>query len=142
MINIIGDPVAIFVLDMGIGGAAYATTLGQFVSLLICALYLRKSKTFRISVKSFKIKKSVLGRVAALDASSFLTQFLIVLITVINNILPVKYGAASAYGAKKYDRVRKLLGLMFWWTAAVCVLFEGVPCFFIRMFGADGELYT
>lgn len=40
VINIIGDPVAIFVLDMGIKGAAYATILGQFVSFVICILYL------------------------------------------------------------------------------------------------------
>ena len=35
VINIIGDPVAIFVLDMGIQGAAWATILGQFVSFVI-----------------------------------------------------------------------------------------------------------
>lgn len=40
IINIIGDPVAIFVLDMGIKGAAWATILGQFVSFIICAAYL------------------------------------------------------------------------------------------------------
>ena len=34
VINIIGDPVAIFALDMGIQGAAWATILGQFVSFL------------------------------------------------------------------------------------------------------------
>ena len=43
IINIIGDPVAIFALDMGIKGAAWATILGQFVSFLICATYLRHS---------------------------------------------------------------------------------------------------
>ena len=35
VLNIIGDPVAIFLLDMGIKGAAYATILGQFVSFYI-----------------------------------------------------------------------------------------------------------
>lgn len=44
VLNIIGDPVAIFVLDLGIKGAAYATILGQFVSFLICAAYLTRSK--------------------------------------------------------------------------------------------------
>lgn len=38
-------------------------------------------------------------RVMALGASSFLTQLSIVIITVINNILLVKCGAASVYGA-------------------------------------------
>ena len=53
-LNIVGDPVAIFVLDMGIQGAAYATILGQFVSFLICAAYLTRSKAFRISRSSFR----------------------------------------------------------------------------------------
>lgn len=99
VLNIIGDPVAIFVLDMGIKGAAYATIFGQFVSFIICILYLTRSKTFKISLKSFRPNAGVLKRVIALGASSFLTQLSIVVITVINNILLVKYGAASIYGA-------------------------------------------
>lgn len=99
VINMIGDPVAIFVLDLGIKGAAYATILGQFVSFIICVLYLTRSKTFKLSYHSFRINPGLLKRVMALGASSFLTQLSIVIITVINNILLVKYGAASIYGA-------------------------------------------
>lgn len=184
VINIIGDPVAIFVLDMGIKGAAYATILGQFVSFVICAAYLVKSKTFRISMGSFRLEPALLKRIMALGTSSLLTQLSIVIITVINNILLVRYGAESVYGADiplaafvvimklfqivlniaigiaagaqpivgynygagKYSRVRELLKLIIGWTAVVClvctVLFEAVPQVFIRMFGADGELYT
>lgn len=84
VLNIIGDPVAIFVLDMGIKGAAWATILGQFVSFLICAAYLARSKTFRICGGSFKPRGKLLRQVMALAASSFLTQLSIVVITVIN----------------------------------------------------------
>lgn len=184
VLNIIGDPVAIFLLDLGIRGAAYATILGQFVSFLICAAYLTRSKSFRISLSSFRPAPVLLKQVMALGASSFLTQLSIVVITVVNNILLVKYGALSTYGAdiplaafvvimklfqivlniaigiaagaqpivgynygaKKFDRVRELLGRMIKWTAMVCLictlLFELFPLFFIQMFGADGELYT
>ena len=99
VINIIGDPVAIFALDMGIKGAALATILGQFVSFLICAAYLAKSKTFRISLRSFRPDGSLLKRMMALGSSSLLTQLSIVVITVINNVLLVRYGALSSYGA-------------------------------------------
>ena len=99
VLNIIGDPVAIFLLDMGIKGAAYATILGQFVSFCICAAYLTRSKSFRISRSSFRPNLVLLKQVMALGASSFLTQLSIVVITVINNILLVKYGALSPYGA-------------------------------------------
>lgn len=100
VINIIGDPVAIFVLDMGIRGAAWATILGQFVSFAICLAYLRRSRNFRVSLASLKPDFSVLRRIMALGTSSFLTQLSIVIITVINNVLLVKYGARSRYGAE------------------------------------------
>ncbi len=99
VINIIGDPVAIFVLGMGIRGAAYATILGQFVSFSICAFYLTRGKTFRLSPASFRPEGSLLKREMALGTSSLFTQLSIVVITVINNILLVKYGAQSVYGA-------------------------------------------
>ena len=99
MINIVGDPVAIFVLGMGIRGAAYATILGQFVSFVLCALYLTKSRTFRLRTDSFKPDLAQLGQIMALGTSSLLTQLSIVVITVVNNILLVKYGAVSPYGA-------------------------------------------
>jgi len=99
VINIIGDPVAIFVLDMGIKGAAYATILGQFVSFLICVAYLvRRSKTFHISADSFCLEAGLLKRIMALGTSSLLTQLSIVVITIVNNVLLVRYGAASIYG--------------------------------------------
>lgn len=97
IINIIGDPIAI--RFWGIKGAALATILGQFVSFLICAAYLFRSRNFKICPKSFLPDFKLLTFVMALGTSSFLTQFSIVVITIINNILLVKYGAMSAYGA-------------------------------------------
>lgn len=99
ILNIIGDPVAIFVLDWGIKGAAYATILGQFVSFLICVFYLTRSKTFRICKASFRPDFTLLKQVMALGTSSLLTQLSIVIITIVNNILLVQYGAISSYGA-------------------------------------------
>ncbi|MDE7332086.1 MAG: MATE family efflux transporter [Lachnospiraceae bacterium] len=99
VINIIGDPVAIFALDMGIRGAAWATILGQFISFLICAAYLRHPKTFRVSAVSFRPSIALLKPIMALGTSSLLTQLSIVIITVVNNILLVKFGARSVYGA-------------------------------------------
>lgn len=98
VINIIGDPVAIFALDLGIKGAAWATILGQFVSFVICAAYLCRSKTFRVRAESFKPNGRTLRPVMALGASSLLTQLSIVVITVVNNVLLVYYGGQSAYG--------------------------------------------
>lgn len=83
---------------MGISGAAVATILGQFVSFLICASYLFRAKSFKISAKSFTPDGRLLRQIMALGTSSFLTQLSIVVITIINNILLVEYGALSPYG--------------------------------------------
>ncbi|MCD7858603.1 MAG: MATE family efflux transporter [Firmicutes bacterium] len=99
VINIIGDPLAIFVLHMGIQGAAWATIAGQLVSFGICAAYLGRSRTFRVHFSSFRPSLRLLKPVLALGTSSLLTQLSIVVITVVNNILLVKYGAQSVYGA-------------------------------------------
>lgn len=72
--------------------------LGQFVSFLICVSYLFRAKNFKITAKSFLLDGRLLGQIMALGTSSFLTQLSIVVITIINNILLVKYGALSPYG--------------------------------------------
>jgi putative MATE family efflux protein len=99
VLNIIFDPIAIFVWHWGIQGAAYATIFGQLVSFILCALYLRRSKTFRVRLSDFKPSWSVIRPVIPLGGSSFLTQISIVIITVVNNKLLVSYGALSEYGS-------------------------------------------
>lgn len=98
VINIVLDPIAIFVFDLGIKGAAYATIFGQFVSFIICILYFGKSKTFKLKLSDFIPSLQAIRPVLPLGASSFLTQISIVIVTIINNILLVKFGAQSAYG--------------------------------------------
>lgn len=98
VINMIGDPVAIFVLGWGIKGAALATILGQFVSFLICIAYLRRSRVFRVQASDFVPSWRALKPVLPLGAGSFLTQLCIVATTVANNILLKSYGARSSYG--------------------------------------------
>lgn len=99
VLNIIGDPIAIYALDLGIQGAAWATIIGQFASFVICVCYLFKSKTFRIKLSSFIPDFKILGRIMALGMSSFLTQLCIVATTIVNNVLFVRYGMESAFGA-------------------------------------------
>ena len=98
VINMIGDPVAIFVLGWGIKGAALATILGQFVSFLICAAYLRRSRVFRVKVSDFVPSWQHLKPVLPLGMGSFLTQLCIVATTIANNILLKSYGEQSIYG--------------------------------------------
>ncbi len=99
ILNIILDPIFIFVFKMGIKGAAWATILGQFVSFIVSFIYFFRSKTFKLSLDSFKINFSIFGNVIKLGVSTFITQMSIVVISLICNIMLAKYGAISKYGS-------------------------------------------
>lgn len=98
--NIILDPIFIFVFDMGIEGAAWATIIGQVLSLVISIVYFVKcTKTFKLSKNSFKVDMGIFSNVIKLGISTFITQMSIVIISLVCNIMLAKYGAMSKYGA-------------------------------------------
>jgi len=97
--NIILDPIFIFVFDMGIEGAAWATIIGQVLSLIISIIYFVKcTKTFKLTKDSFKIDMGIFSNVIKLGISTFITQMSIVIISLVCNIMLAKYGAQSKYG--------------------------------------------
>ena len=98
IINIILDPVFIFLLHWGIAGAAWATAIGQSVSFLVCTVYFFKPKTFCLSKRSFILDKTVLRSLVALGASTFVTQISIVVLSLVSNMTLAHYGALSVYG--------------------------------------------
>lgn len=99
IINVILDPIAIFVLGWGMEGAALATIVGQIVSAALAVNYLRNPISFKLKAKEFKLKAAILRRMLPLGISSFITQIsIVVIIAVMNNML-VMYGASSKYGA-------------------------------------------
>ena len=96
--NIIFDALMILVWNMGLHGAALATILGQVVSFIISSLYLFKTKTFKLSLKSFIPDFKELVSVLKLGLSSFLTQISIVIISVVSMNTLARYGMNSKYG--------------------------------------------
>ena len=98
IINIGLDPVFIFVLKWGIAGAAWATVIGQSMSFLVCAIYFRKPKTFKLTGKSFVPDRNVLYSTIALGGATFITQLAIVVMSLVCNMTLAKYGAKSVYG--------------------------------------------
>ena len=98
IINIILDPVFIFGLRMGMTGAALATVIGQCVSFIISFIYFFRTKTFKLTMKSFVPDFKVFSSALKLGTSSFITQMTIVIISLVCNIMLAKYGAMSQYG--------------------------------------------
>ncbi len=99
IVNIVLDATFIFALRLGMAGAAWATGIGQAVSFAVCLYYLlRRTKTFKLRAKSFVPDLREFGNAARLGISSFITQFTIVIIATVGNIMLKKYGGASVYG--------------------------------------------
>lgn len=98
VLNLILDPLFIFVFDWGIEGAAWATVIGQVVSFIVCAVYFFKPKTFKLTLKSFIPSLSNFKEPFLLGVSSFITQLSIVVINLVANSIVVRYGNLSKYG--------------------------------------------
>ncbi len=98
IINIILDPIFIYVCKLGIAGAAWATIIGQLASCVLTCCYFFKSKTFKLKLSSFKPDFKVFSKVLKLGISTFITQISIVVTTLLYNVILKKYGALSKYG--------------------------------------------
>lgn len=125
VLNLILDPIAIFVLDMGVAGAAIATVIGQVVSCILTILYFRKSKTFHLQRASFGISGKVAKRICLLGISSFITQIaIVIIISVANNMIGI-YGPQSKYGAdiplSAVGIVMKVFGIVIAFSIGIAV---------------------
>ena len=99
IINLILDPIAIFILKWGVEGAAIATVIGQVVSGIVSLSYLRRFKSIKVNKQSMKIHWKTLKNVILLGISSFITEVSITIVIITLNQLLVKYGAESKYGS-------------------------------------------
>lgn len=99
IINLVLDPIFIFVFHWGVQGAAVATILGQFANAILNIYYFaRRMKNVKLNRFIWKKSLRYMPMVAKLGISSFITQMaLVVAIATRNNIL-VAYGAKSKYG--------------------------------------------
>ena len=100
VLNILLDPLFIFVFHMGVEGAALATIISQFVTLVMNVLYIRKFKSITLTKESFALQFPVVKKVAGLGISSFITQISFVFVVAVMNNALVKYGAYSKFGAE------------------------------------------
>lgn len=98
VVNIILDPIFIFVFKMGVSGGAIATVIGQVISFIIALFYLKKVKSVKLRKSDFKIDKT-LFKVLSLGLSSFITQMTILALFVFMNNVLTKFGVSSKFGA-------------------------------------------
>ena len=177
ILNMILDPVMIFVFHMGIRGAALATIISQFFSFLWAfQFYGRKKSLLRLQRSDFRIKPSLLKDMTILGIPNFVqsTGTSIVATVIITtagrlggDMAVSTYGilqrllsfifmpmvgiamgfqpiAGYNYGAKLYQRVKRILLLAIISGTAIALFFYGIvrmnPDFLVGLFTTDTVL--
>ncbi len=98
--NIILDPIFIFVLNMGVKGAAIATVLSQGISAIWVLRFLTgKESKLRIRKENLKIQPQVILPVLALGVSPFVMSATESVLNIAFNASLSKYGGDVAVGA-------------------------------------------
>ena len=106
VINIIFDPICIYVLKWGMMGAAVATIFGQIVSAVMSAVYLMRMKSLEMKRDSFKFRTSLMKKILPLGITSFLSQISIVLSMAAVLNMVTKYGALDpVFGQEEYAHI-------------------------------------
>ena len=100
ILNIILDPIFIFVFHMQVKGAAIATVISQIVTFIMNIAYLRKFKSITLTKKDYKFNLNITKNIAMLGISSFITQMSIVIVIAVQNNMLAKYGIYSKYGTE------------------------------------------
>lgn len=99
-LNIILDPVFIFMFNMGVQGAALATIISQGVSAAWVLRFLTgKRTTLHIKKHCMRISPQIMLPVLALGVSPFIMQSTESLLSVVLNTSLLKYGGDIAVGA-------------------------------------------
>lgn len=106
VLNIIFDPVFIFVFKWGMMGAAVATVMGQVLTAILAIWYLLHMKLVRPTRIDFKLDGSICKRTLILGLTSFLSQIsLVAAMAAINNMIR-KYGALDIiFGQEQYAQI-------------------------------------
>ncbi|MCF2683153.1 MATE family efflux transporter [Faecalicatena contorta] len=106
VINIILDPIFIFICRWGMMGAAVATVIGQIVTAGLSLWYLLHMKIIRPSREEYRLNGSVCRRTLTLGITSFLSQIsLVAAMAAINNMLR-KYGAMDPiFGQEEFAQI-------------------------------------
>ena len=98
--NIILDPIFIFLFDMGVAGAAWATILSQALSALWAIWFLAKGKSvLRLKKENLRIRMKILAPCIALGVAPFAMQATESVLVLCFNSSLLRYGGDLAVGA-------------------------------------------
>jgi len=113
IINIVLDPIFIFVFNMGVKGAAYATVISQIISAIWVLKFLTGRKAIlRLDIKKFYFDSFLIKRITAMGFSSFVMSFTTSAVQVISNSQLQIYGGDIYVGIMTVvNSIREILTL-------------------------------
>lgn len=111
--NILLDPIFIFVLHMGVQGAALATILSQFLSAIWILRFLTgKQAILKLRRDAMKLEKKRVLKIMGLGMSGFTMSVTNSLVQIMNNAMLAKYGGDLYVGIMTViNSVREILSM-------------------------------
>ncbi|MGN1147196.1 MAG: MATE family efflux transporter [Lachnospiraceae bacterium] len=105
-VNIVLDPIFIFVFKWGMMGAAIATVLGQVLTAALSVWYLCHMKAVHLGKSSFGIHGRLAAKYLPLGICSFLSQISLVAAMAAIQNMTLKYGAMDPiFGQTQYAQI-------------------------------------
>ncbi|MCO1603789.1 MATE family efflux transporter [Desulfosporosinus nitroreducens] len=113
VLNMILDPIFIYVLNLGIAGAAIATAISQIVSTLVYLCYvLRKKSVFSFSIKECCFSKEIMSEILKIGIPTLVFQLLTSLSITLINMQAKEYGDSVIAGMGAVTRIISMGSLM------------------------------
>jgi Na+-driven multidrug efflux pump len=93
VLNIILDPIFIFVLDMGIRGAALATVISQLVSVIVeLIIFLNPKEVIHFHRGIWRLKRDITMRALGIGTAPFLMHMAACFVVIVLNNQLKRYG--------------------------------------------------
>ncbi|KGI59439.1 MATE efflux family protein [Prevotella sp. DNF00663] len=109
LINVLLDPLFIFVFDMGVAGAAVATVIGQTVSFCILLHMTHRSQNISIRLRNFSPSRTALKEIFYGGSPSLSRQGLGCVATISLNVVAGRYGDAAIAAMSIVSRITMLV---------------------------------
>lgn len=114
-VNIILDPVLMFGADMGIGGAAIATVLGNMAAVVYYIVCIQRAgKQLTADPRYVTLERAMLKEILTVGISAMLLDILLVVSSLIFNFYAMKYGdyVLAGFGiSQKLVQIVDLVGM-------------------------------
>ncbi len=106
MVNVVLDLLFVAVFHMGVGSAAFATVISQFISALLCLRQLMNSPAeYRLTLRKIRIDRTMLGQIISNGLPSGIQNSIISLANVVVQSNINKFGEMAMAGCGSYAKI-------------------------------------